>query len=119
MKKYNVELNLPFPPSVNSYYRSIPRGKHCQAIISQQGRVYKERVQSFVGSSNVTDKRLMVRIKIWMPDNRVRDLDNYLKALLDSLTGCVWYDDSQIDCIAIGREEVLKGGKVNIIISEI
>jgi len=54
-----------------------------------------------------------------MPDKRKRDIDNYLKILLDSLTGKVWVDDCQIDCIVISREEVIKGGRVTLDVREI
>jgi len=109
-----IELSLPFPPSVNSYYRSIARGKICQAIISKKGREYKDKVKSFVGSSTLTDKPLSVAIKLHAPDKRKRDIDNYLKALLDSLTGCIWVDDSQINELSITRNEVVTNGKVKV-----
>ena len=44
-------------------------------------------------------------IEAWMPDKRVRDLDNLLKAPLDALTRAgFWVDDSQIaDCASPER----------------
>ncbi len=115
-KKYANKITLPFPPTINSYYRSIPRGKICQSILSAKGREYKDKVRAFLGEGNPTDQRLMMQIKLFMPDKRRRDIDNYLKALLDSLTGIIYNDDSQIDCLAISREEVTKFGKVEITI---
>jgi len=56
---------------------------------------------------------------LFMPDKRRRDIDNYNKILLDSLTGIVWEDDSQIDILTIGRDEVIKGGKVIITVREL
>ncbi|EOC3440315.1 RusA family crossover junction endodeoxyribonuclease, partial [Escherichia coli] len=38
-----------------------------------------------------------VEIVLFPPDNRIRDLDNYNKALFDALTHAgVWEDDSQV-----------------------
>jgi len=113
-----ISLTLPFPPTVNTYYRSIPRGKICQPIISKKGREYKDKVKAFVGTSNLTQKRLQVAIKLYAPDKRKRDIDNYLKSLLDSLTGCVWEDDSQIDDLCISRNEVVTNGLVKVEVIE-
>lgn len=118
MKIYKEELELPFPPSVNACYRAIPRGKICANILSKKGREYKERIAGLMGEkpAMLTDARLMVQIRLFMPDLRRRDVDNYNKILLDSLSGYVWEDDSQIDILTISRDEVIKGGKVSIII---
>ena len=53
-----------------------------------------------------------------MPDKRRRDLDNLLKATLDSLTHAgVWSDDSQIDALSIRRFPI--GGMLKVRIEEI
>ena len=119
MKKLKLELELPFPPSVNSCYRAIPRGRICATILSKQGREYKERISRLFGCEKPTDKRLMVRINLAMPDKRKRDIDNYNKILLDSLTGIIWEDDSQIDILCVSRDDVIKGGLVKMFVSEI
>lgn len=54
------------------------------------------------------DKGLMqgeiaVRIVVYFPDRKRRDIDNLLKCLLDSLTGIVWVDDSQIASLTLER----------------
>lgn len=121
MRKYKQELELPFPPSVNQCYRSIPRGKICTSILSKRGREYKERVGNLLegDSKLLTDKKLLVNIKLFMPDRRRRDIDNYTKALLDALTGLVWEDDSQIDILVLSREPVEKGGRVKLTVQEL
>lgn len=66
------------------------------------------------------EQRLCVSILLYPPDRRVRDLDNYFKALLDALTHTnLWLDDSQIDELRIVRGEVKKGGECLVRISEI
>jgi crossover junction endodeoxyribonuclease RusA len=50
----------------------------------------------------------------------VRDLDNILKCLLDSLTRAgAWDSDGQIDELAIIRGEPVREGTVEVIVSEI
>ena len=117
-RKFELALTLPFPVSVNQYYRAILRGRICCSILSKKGREFKERVANMVAESekNPTDKRVMCQIKLYPPDRRKRDIDNYAKSLLDSLTGIAWVDDEQIDCLAISREEIVKGGKTEITI---
>jgi len=59
--------------------------------------------------------RLAIEIQASPPDNRRRDLDNILKALLDSITHArVIEDDSQFDAIGIVRLPVAKPGRVDI-----
>lgn len=58
------------------------------------------------------DSRVKINVRVYPPDRRKRDIDGYLKALLDSLTHAgVWLDDEQVDSIYITRGEVVKGGK--------
>jgi len=99
-----VLLEVPFPPSVNSYYRSIRRGRICQSILSKKGREYKDKVKAIIGDIKPLEGRLAVYIELCPPDRRRRDIDNYTKALLDSLTESgVWLDDEQIDYLLIAR----------------
>ena len=63
--------------------------------------------------------RLMVKISAYPPDRRRRDLDNILKATLDSLThAAVIEDDSLIDDLRIVRKSLVQGGKIEIQIFE-
>lgn len=113
------ELILPFPPSTNTYWRSVP-GKG--VLISAKGREYRqavERLRYQHGWGTFGSERLSVEIEAWMPDKRRRDLDNMLKATLDALTHAgVWDDDSQIDDLRITRAPLI-GGMLKVRISEI
>ncbi len=64
--------------------------------------------------------RISLDIEAHPPDKRIRDLDNTLKVLIDSLkeTG-IFMDDSQIDKILIIRLPASKPGYLTIKISEI
>ena len=118
MRKVEHKLTLPFPVSVNQYYRSIPRGKFCSVILSQKGRDFKAKVKSMV-DLYPTSEDVLVMIKLYPPSKRKYDLDNMLKSLLDSLIGIAYVDDSQIQCLAVSKEEVFKGGKCTIKIKEV
>lgn len=115
-----IILTLPFPPSVNTYYR---RGAHA-TYMSKQGREYKAKVSDYIAESNTPklgSARLALDIVLWPKDKRKYDIDNRLKAILDSLQDAgVFDDDEQIDQINIfrGSGEV-KGGQAKVIIEVI
>jgi crossover junction endodeoxyribonuclease RusA len=100
---------LPWPPSVNTYWRSVG-GK---VLISAEGRKYRDAVAAMALVSlwpRFPTERVKVEIEAWMPDRRRRDLDNILKSLLDSLTHAgVWDDDSQVDDLRIFRAPLIGG----------
>lgn len=104
---------LPWPPTVNSYWRSVGG----RVLISRDGREYRQAISELAAAEawpKFGDARLSVSIEAWMPDKRRRDLDNLLKSLLDSLTHAgVWDDDSQIDGLAIWRAPLI-GGMVKV-----
>lgn len=92
-----VEINLPWPPSVNQYYRTF-RGR---MILSKSGRAYQSDVESLIAGKTITGP-VSVEIQAFRPDKRRRDLDNVLKAALDALTHIkIWEDDSQISDLRI------------------
>jgi crossover junction endodeoxyribonuclease RusA len=65
------------------------------------------------------DDRLFLEVYLFPPDNRKRDLDNYMKGLLDAATHArLWIDDSQIDQLHIYRGEAVSEGVVVVSISE-
>lgn len=111
-------LHLPWPPSVNHYWRH-QRGRH---HISEKGEAFRKEV--FYMAKNQArkgfgkDTRLQVRIDAYPPDKRTRDLDNITKGLLDALQHAKMYeDDSQIDRLTIERCPIEKPGRVIVIIT--
>ncbi len=111
-------LTLPWPPSVNSYWRHPSRGPLAgRHLISEAGRLYRTSVWALAPRRAVLTGRLSVVIEAYPPDRRARDIDNLPKAPLDALTHAgVWTDDSQIDKLTIERCAVVKGGRLDITI---
>ena len=105
------ELELPYPPSVNHYYRHVgPR-----TLISREGRRYRERVTADLKALGIESfsGALILRVEVYPPDRRRRDIDNVQKALLDALQhGGAYQDDSQIAKLIVERHEPVSGGRV-------
>jgi crossover junction endodeoxyribonuclease RusA len=60
-----------------------------------------------------------MEVYLFPPDRRKRDLDNYMKGLLDALTVAeLWTDDSLVDQLHIFRGEIVSGGSVRVEISD-
>ncbi len=99
-----VELILPWPPSINRYWRR--RGS--QYFISKEGQDFRKNVILLCKEiPKIFDKndKLFIDIKASPPDKRRRDIDNILKALMDSLQHAeVYHDDNQINKIHIERQ---------------
>lgn len=88
-----TEFELPFPPSLNHYYRHVgPR-----VLISREGRLYRSRIMAMLTGTPVLVGNLEMEIEFYPPDRRRRDLDNLLKCMFDALQHAgVYEDDSQI-----------------------
>ena len=106
-----IELILPFPPTVNHYLIKSVRHQKGKSFVhvnvSKKGMIYQSQVLGVALQKRAVkrlDCRLRVDITLFPPDKRRRDLDNYPKVLLDSLTKAgVWEDDEQIDKLTITR----------------
>ena len=61
------------------------------------------------GAEIFKDQLLEVDIKFYFENKARRDIDNYLKGLLECLTGVAWLDDSQIWQLHIEKRIALEG----------
>ena len=110
-------IRLPYPPSVNHYYR-VAKGR---VRISQAGRTYRTEVALELAMLQLRKHtgELSVTIDMYPPDKRKRDIDNVLKALMDAMQhGGLYEDDSQISKLTIERRAVAPPGRVEVWIEE-
>lgn len=118
-----AEMRLPFPPSLNHYWRKDRNGMH----ISEEGKRYiaMTRQLALLNGRGDTEfylkvhretepkQRLKVRAVFFCPDNMKRDLDNMFKVIFDCLTKAnVWADDSQV--FELNARKILKRDYTNI-----
>lgn len=114
MNDFHWAFTLPYPPSLNTYYRMY-KGK---MLISEKGRGYIRLIGDTLMLPTCSGEKwtreplignLSVRILVYFPDKRKRDLDNLLKALLDALQkNGLYKDDSQITELEIVKRFVVK-----------
>lgn len=108
-----IELELPWPPTNNTYYRNVTIRGSSRTLISAKGRKYAADVARLLAGCEPLSDRLAVYIEAYPPDLRRRDLDGVFKGLLDALTKAgFWLDDEQIDDLRIVRRQKTSGGKV-------
>jgi len=103
-----VEITLPWPPSLNTYWRQF-QGR---AILSEKGRLYRRAVMALCLHHRIETISGPIKVEIiaYRPDNRKRDLDNLLKAALDGMAkGMVYEDDSQIRDLRIKWADTIGG----------
>ncbi|HOD84822.1 MAG TPA: RusA family crossover junction endodeoxyribonuclease [Phycisphaerae bacterium] len=110
-----LTLSLPYPPSINHYWRHVG----FRTLISREGRTFRKNVCALLGGGGPRKPPAGGRIALCMdafpPDHRRRDLDNLTKAVLDALQhGGVYEDDSQIDLLTVGRQSVVPGGRMDV-----
>lgn len=93
-------LVLPYPPSMNGYWRSLRTGRMAgRVLISERGRAFRQDVESAARLQEISRLEGPLKVTLWLhpPDRRRRDIDNPIKPLLDALTHAgAWSDDSQI-----------------------
>ena len=108
---------LPYPPSINHYWRRVgPR-----TLISREGRAFRRNVCALLGGSGRPPRtgRIALAMDAFPPDRRRRDLDNIQKAVLDALEHAdVYADDSQIDLLLTRRRGPVRGGRLEVRIDE-
>ena len=124
MAETGLSLHLPWPPSINHYWRRVG----AKTLNSREGRRFREEVVAKISQRKVRAISGPVRVHILAcrPDKRRRDIDNILKSLLDALGHAgVYEDDSQIWKLSVewtrgfnGQLSTVPGGWVEITIKE-
>ena len=103
------------PPSVNHYWEKSGRGFR----LSDKARDFHDHLSVLIPRLN-TGERLKLDVTFHFPNRLRRDIDNYLKATIDSLVKCGFcIDDEQFDELIVRRGNVIKGGLIRLKVSEI
>lgn len=102
-KLNQVELVLPWPPSINGYWRAVGKIVRRRVVVSQiisaDGRAYRQAAIAAVFEQGRPRVEGPVRVKeyFYPPSRRKYDLDNFRKASRDALVHAgVIEDDSKI-----------------------
>jgi len=110
-----VSIILPWPPSVNSLWRSSSKGWY----MTKKAKEYKELVRYAVYKAKSPKfgdgEQIAVGVVAYPPDNRKRDLDNIFKILGDSLQDAgVYQNDCQIKKIYMEMKPKADVGAVHV-----
>jgi len=105
-----IRLTLPYPPSLNRMYRAV-NGRN---ILSREGREYRGRTHHLVQQTGfVPEGDVKVTLAFYRPARR-GDLDNCLKATMDTLSGVAFRDDCQVARIDAARFEDKANPRVEV-----
>lgn len=92
-------------------------------MLSKQGREYKNEVKTMVVEEKIPtlgNRRLSVKMVLRPRDKRQIDIDNRIKAVLDSLQEAgVFVDDWQVDFLQIARGEPVRHGAIYVTLETI
>ena len=115
-----MRITLPWPPSVNHIYQHTRNG----VLLDPKVKIYRVQIGAIIARLRANGsiprepmtERLAIRMLVYEPDNRRRDLDNLWKCALDALTKVnLWSDDSLIDHAGNHRMKA-KSGCITLII---
>lgn len=119
-----MKLELPYPPSVNSWWRFDQRGV---AYTTTTARKYKNTAKLVAlsqlsawqrGAHTPTHGNVALTVHVYRPRAQ-GDLDNTLKVLLDALNGIAYVDDSQVVALHAFRHDDRARPRVEVTIEPI
>lgn len=102
------QLALPHPPSLWRMY-NVVNGRLIKSVVGKDYAKELARLGRQVFAQPVTVS-VSVVITVHPPKGIGQDVDNCLKACLDSLTGICWVDDSQVWRLLVERSAPVAGG---------
>ena len=115
----SINLDLPYPPSVNRYWRHVLIGKRAAVLLSREAREFKARVGEICALARVQpiEGPVFVRLVAYRP-RKIGDLDGVLKGTLDALQGFAFKNDSQIVRILAERRDDKERPRVEVSVLE-
>ena len=116
----SYKFTMPWPPSVGGCWRVFRN----RLILSKRGREYRkeaiERLKELGLHKELLGGELHVSLVLNPPTLRRYDIDNFNKALFDSLShGEFWVDDEQVISLSIKKGVKTKGGNVELIVGRV
>ena len=88
------------PVGTNNAYSVNKQGRR---FLTDEAKLWKNEIGYAFKKCKPSEKEFGVEIYLTFGDKRKRDADSGLKFILDSLTGVMWIDDSQVREIFIYR----------------
>ena len=106
-----ITLVLPYPPTVNHMYRRA-RG---HLALTPEALAFRHAVRMIAMVQGVTPilGPVAVFLDVYRPRRR-GDLDNLLKATLDSLNGVAYRDDQQVEQITAVRYDDKRAPRIEV-----
>lgn len=108
------------PKSTQHIYKIARFGSRSGIIMTTEGKTLKEDYgwqAKAQWRGEPLPNRIALDIRIFFKTRGKRDLDNFQKLSLDSLTGIVFNDDSQIDDLRIRRAHDPKNPRIEITVA--
>lgn len=111
---YCAEFILGWPPTSNHFWGACGNNRYLKPEYKQ---FLTESALIIAGTRLKVAPGYFVEITATPPDNRVRDLDNVIKPILDALTRCgVWSDDKLVVKLNAEKTEPEKNaGRVRVL----
>lgn len=107
---------LPFPPSMNHYWRRHGHIMH----VSAKGHAFRRDVYELCNGEPPLTGRLAIQLELTLPTRRKCDIDNYVKSTLDALAHAgVFENDNQVDELRVKRLHVEPPGCCDVTITEL
>ena len=141
-----IEMRLPWPPSVNHYwgreimlpalssimsmvgtsgfYRWLKKNSRAKEYLTSEAKTFREHVGWIVhtGRCGMGWKQpVSMSLIVYPPDRRIRDLSNLYKALEDALEHAnVFVNDSQVvEHHSAKSDLVMKGGELYVVVKQL
>lgn len=106
------------PRSTNHIYKFFRSRMYMTAAGTALKRSYQLQAKLQFGNKLIITNPIALKIILFFNDKRKRDIDNYNKILLDSMSGIVYEDDVQIQMLTIVKQYDKKQPRVEIEINE-
>lgn len=110
------------PKSTSTIYKYHCKFGTPSGYLSAQGKELKEQYSWEVKSQwkkEILKGNLEVDIKIFFKSQRVHDVDNFNKLILDSMSGIVYEDDGQIWKMTVSKWHDKQNPRIEVEISEV